>query len=99
MLEQISIADFQPHLNESFSIRFNPEATHPAQLTKVTPWSHGSDKHRQPFTLELTFGWDDGLRQRINWANLSLPWWGQLPGALENAAPPFPPFESAKYHF
>lgn len=53
MLEQISIADFQPHLNESFSIRFSSEATHPAQLTKVTPWSHGSDKYRQPFTLEL----------------------------------------------
>lgn len=53
MLEQISIADFQPHLNGTFSIRFTPEATHPAQLTKVTPWSHGSDKYRQPFTLEL----------------------------------------------
>ena len=53
MLEQISIADFQPHLNETFSIRFTPEATHPAQLTRVTPWSHGSDKYRQPFTLEF----------------------------------------------
>ncbi|AEE52992.1 DUF6916 family protein [Haliscomenobacter hydrossis] len=53
MLEQISIANFQPHLNETFSIRFTPEATHPAVLTKVTPWSHGSDKYRQPFTLEL----------------------------------------------
>lgn len=53
MLEQLTIADFQPHLNQSFSIRFSPEIIHPAQLTKVTPWSHGSDKYRQPFTLEL----------------------------------------------
>lgn len=42
----------------------------------------------QPFLLELTFGWDAGLRDRINWANLSLSWWGQLPGAVENAVPP-----------
>jgi hypothetical protein len=53
MLEQLSIADFQPHLNETFSIRFTPEATHAAQLTQITPWSHGSDKYRQPFTLEF----------------------------------------------
>ena len=53
MLEQLTIADFQTHVNQSFSIRFGPEAIHLAQLTKVTPWSHGSDKYRQPFTLEL----------------------------------------------
>jgi hypothetical protein len=53
MLEQVTIADFQPHLNQIISIRFAPEASHPAQLTRVTPWSHGSDKYRQPFTLEF----------------------------------------------
>lgn len=53
MLQQLTIADFQPHLNQTFSIRFTPGAIHPAQLTQVTPWSHGSDKYRQPFTLEL----------------------------------------------
>jgi hypothetical protein len=53
MLEQVSIADFQPYLHQAFSIRFSPEASHPAQLIRITPWSHGSDKYRQPFTLEF----------------------------------------------
>ena len=53
MLEQLTIADFQPHVNQFFTIRFSPEIIHPAQLSKITPWSHGSDKYRQPFTLEL----------------------------------------------
>ena len=53
MVETISIADFQPYLNESFSVLFTPEAVHSARLTRITPWSHGSDKYRQPFTLEF----------------------------------------------
>ena len=36
----------------------------------------------QPFTIELTFGWDESLASRINHADLSLPWWGRLPGAI-----------------
>jgi oxygen tolerance protein BatD len=40
----------------------------------------------QPFSIELRFGWDQA--KRINYANLSLPWWGQLPGALEMEAGP-----------
>jgi len=35
----------------------------------------------QPFTLELRFGWES--TQRYNYGNLSLPWWGALPGAIE----------------
>ncbi len=42
----------------------------------------------QPFTIEMTFGWDDALKDRINWSNLSLPWWSHLPGAIENEATP-----------
>ncbi len=42
----------------------------------------------QPFSVEMIFGWDAALTERINWANLSLSWWGQLPGALENTPPP-----------
>ncbi len=42
----------------------------------------------QPFTIEMTFGWDAALGDRINWANLSLAWWGQLSGAIENDPPP-----------
>ncbi|HTF87203.1 MAG TPA: BatD family protein [Planctomycetota bacterium] len=42
----------------------------------------------EPFTIEMNFGWDMALKERINWANLSLPWWGKLPGAIENAPPP-----------
>ncbi|HUR27826.1 MAG TPA: BatD family protein, partial [Planctomycetota bacterium] len=42
----------------------------------------------QPFTIEMKFGWDAALKDRINWANLSLPWWGKLPGALEGEPSP-----------
>lgn len=41
----------------------------------------------EPFTVELVFGWDAALGERINWANLSLSWWGQLSGAVENDPP------------
>jgi hypothetical protein len=37
----------------------------------------------QPFVLELRFGYDEGLAQKINLRNLLLSWWGQLPGVLE----------------
>ena len=37
----------------------------------------------QPFTLELRFGWDEATN--TNYANLSLPWWGALPGTIELA--------------
>ena len=36
----------------------------------------------QPFSVELRFGWDQGLSGRINSAALSLPWWDDLPGVL-----------------
>lgn len=45
----------------------------------------------EPFTVELLFGWDAALGDRINWANLSLAWWGELAGAMENDPPPSPP--------
>lgn len=41
----------------------------------------------QPFTLELRFGWDVALDQTINYANLSLPWMGELAGLVELDAP------------
>jgi hypothetical protein len=53
MVEKITITDFQPYLHHSFAIRFTPEATQPAQLTRITPWGSESDKFRQPFTLEF----------------------------------------------
>jgi len=34
-----------------------------------------------PFTLELLFGWDAGVK--ANYANLSIPWWSHLYGAIE----------------
>jgi len=37
----------------------------------------------QPFDITLTFGWDAGLAAKINHADLSLPWWGELAGAIE----------------
>jgi hypothetical protein len=44
----------------------------------------------QPFSLELRFGWDAALDQSINYANLSLPWMGELAGLLELDAPASP---------
>ena len=41
----------------------------------------------QPFSLELRFGWDSQLESRINYANLALPWVGELPGVIELDAP------------
>lgn len=41
----------------------------------------------QPFTLELRFGWDAALDNRLNYANLSLPWLGALAGVVELDAP------------
>lgn len=35
----------------------------------------------QPFTVELLFGWEAG--EEIAFAELNLPWWDSLPGALE----------------
>jgi hypothetical protein len=43
----------------------------------------------QPFSLELRFGWDAGLN--VQFANLALPWWGQLPGTLELEMGALPP--------
>jgi hypothetical protein len=37
----------------------------------------------QPFSVELIVGFDAGIAQRINYVNLSLPWWDQLPGTVE----------------
>lgn len=36
----------------------------------------------QPFDVEVSFGWDTAVR-KLNHADLSLPWWGQIPGAIE----------------
>jgi hypothetical protein len=37
----------------------------------------------QPFTLRMNLGWDAKLDSMVNVANLILPWWNELPGALE----------------
>jgi hypothetical protein len=49
----------------------------------------------QPFTVEIVFGFDAGLGQRVNYVNLSLPWWNQLSGTieLEPEEPPSNAFE------
>ena len=39
----------------------------------------------QPFTLELSFGWE--TTTGVTYANLYLPWWGELPGTLELERP------------
>jgi hypothetical protein len=41
----------------------------------------------QPFSIEILFGFDDAIRDRTNYANLALSWWGRLPGLLENGRP------------
>jgi hypothetical protein len=42
----------------------------------------------QPFTLELTFGWEEN--ERVEFAELNLPWWDSLPGAVALETPPIP---------
>ncbi len=41
----------------------------------------------QPFEIELLFGWDASLT-RTNYASLSLPWWSNLPGVIQERLPP-----------
>lgn len=40
----------------------------------------------QPFSIEVRFGWDT-RKSRFNYAILSLPWWRQLEGTVENPTP------------
>lgn len=56
MIDKITLADFEPYLNQSFDIRFSSEDIQPALLTQVTAWGSASDKYRQPFTLEFETG-------------------------------------------
>ncbi len=51
MLETLTVADFQPYINQTLSIRFTPEVTLPAELISVDIWGSETDKYRQPFTL------------------------------------------------
>lgn len=37
----------------------------------------------QPFDVTVTIGWDASLSARLNHAELSMPWWDKLPGAIE----------------
>lgn len=51
MLDKLTVADFQPYLNQSVSIRFTPEVALPAELISIETWGSETDKYRQPFTL------------------------------------------------
>lgn len=44
----------------------------------------------QPFRVEVTFGWVDAARSSVNYANLMLPWWDSLQGAIVDEVPPAP---------
>jgi hypothetical protein len=44
----------------------------------------------QPFTIELTFGWDEERTGKVTFAELNLPWWDSLPGAIQVEGPPVP---------
>lgn len=56
MVDKITVADFQPYLNQNFSIRFTPDVIQSSELTRVSIWGNDSDKFRQPFTLEFETG-------------------------------------------
>ena len=47
----------------------------------------GSPVDGEPFVLEIRFGWVDGARSFVNYADLLLPWWGNVPGALIDIEP------------
>lgn len=53
MLDKLNVVDFQPYLNQTFSIHFAPEVTLPAELISVVAWGSETEKYRQPFTLEF----------------------------------------------
>lgn len=55
---------------------------------EVTP-SSPAVVEGQPFSVQIAFGWD--AREEIGFAELNLPWWDALPGALELESPPIPP--------
>ncbi|TAJ14564.1 MAG: hypothetical protein EPO68_12695 [Planctomycetota bacterium] len=42
----------------------------------------------EPVRIELRFGWDEAINADINYAQLSIPWWGELPGLLERSDQP-----------
>jgi oxygen tolerance protein BatD len=44
----------------------------------------------QPFTLELLCGWDEVRTGKVSFAELNLPWWDSLPGAIEVEGAPVP---------
>jgi len=56
MIEKMTVADFQPYLNQTFTIRFTPDIIQSSELTRVSTWGSESDKFRQPFTLEFETG-------------------------------------------
>ncbi|WP_419191644.1 BatD family protein [Engelhardtia mirabilis] len=41
----------------------------------------------QPIEVDLVFGWDRDIESATNYANLLLPWWDNLPGALLQELP------------
>jgi hypothetical protein len=45
----------------------------------------------EPVRIELRFGWDEAVNPDINYAQLSIPWWGDLPGLLERSEQPIDP--------
>lgn len=45
----------------------------------------------QPFSIEVLFGFDKAMGNGVNYYNLALPWWDELPGVLEMEAPPSRP--------
>ena len=47
----------------------------------------------QPFSIQMIVGWDSALTA-VNYVNLSLPWWGELPGLLEMEQATSPPAAS-----
>jgi len=51
-------------------------------LFEITP-STRTVVEGQPFSIHIRFGFDATLSKRVNYANLSLPWWGAMPGTLE----------------
>ena len=50
--------------------------------------SSGSLVEKMPFELEMLFGWDVGMSGKVDYANLILPWWGNLGELLELESPP-----------
>ena len=95
-----AVGDYEipPVTVEAAGQRFTTEALHLTVVQDITGEDLGYLEIQpsatrvyegQPVSIELLFGWDAATE--VNFAELNLPWWGALSGAIELAQPDIAP--------